>query len=130
MKNPYQSYASKAIMLAAASFFAGLVNGIFGTGGGIIIVFVLSGLYAESQLYHAKDVYAMTVGAVLIMSIASLCTYMAKDAVSSNDIFPYLLPAAFGGPIGAVLLNRFDAAVTKKIFAVLVIYAGITLIFR
>ena len=72
----------------------------------------------------------MTVGSVLIMSAASLGMYIKGEVVTWNDILPYLLPAAVGGIIGAFLLDRLNAALMKKIFAVLVIYAGITLIFR
>ena len=130
MKNLYKPCLWKFFGIALAAVLAGVVNGLFGTGGGIIIVFLLSGLYAESSDYHTKDIFAMTVGAVLIMSTASLFMYIRNGSVSIEDVTGYLLPAAIGGVIGAFLLDKLNAALMKKLFAVLVVYAGITLIFR
>lgn len=72
----------------------------------------------------------MTVGSVLILSVASLVMYASCGAVSFADTADYLLPAAIGGVFGAFLLDKTKATLMKKIFAALVIYAGITLIFR
>ena len=130
MKNNYKKYAGILFAVVITGLISGVVNGLFGTGGGIIIVYLLSKLYADSDKYHTKDIFAMTVGSVLIMSAASLGMYIKGEVVTWNDILPYLLPAAVGGIIGAFLLDRLNAALMKKIFAVLVIYAGITLIFR
>lgn len=72
----------------------------------------------------------MTVGSVLIMSVASLIMYARSGTVSLTDTANYLLPAAIGGICGAFLLDKTNASLMKKIFAALVIYAGITLLFR
>ena len=130
MKNPYHKQWKETLFLILAGLAAGVVNGLFGTGGGIIIVFLLSGLYAGSPDYHTKDIFAMTVGAVFIMSISSLFIYLKDGALTFADASPYLLPAAIGGVIGAFALDRFNAALLKKIFAALVVYAGATLMFR
>ena len=130
MKNPYRKQWKTACFLILAGLAAGVVNGLFGTGGGIIIVFLLSGLYAGSADYHTKDIFAMTVGAVFIMSAASLVIYLKDGALTPGDASPYLIPAAVGGVIGAFALDRLDATLLKKIFAALVVYAGITLMFR
>lgn len=130
MKNNYKKYTGILIAVIAGGLASGIVNGLFGTGGGIIIVYLFSRLYAGSDRYHTKDIFAMTVGSVLIMSAASLGIYIKNGAVEWNETIPYLIPAALGGILGAFLLDRIDAAVMKKIFAVLVVYAGITLMLR
>lgn len=130
MKNNYKKYAGILFAVVITGLAAGIVNGLFGTGGGIIIVYLLSRLYAGSDKYQTKDIFAMTVGSVLIMSAASLGIYIKNGAVSWSETIPYLIPAAIGGILGAFLLDRLNAAVMKKIFAALVIYAGITLMLR
>jgi len=130
MKNNYKKYTGLLLIIVITGLSAGIVNGLFGTGGGIIIVYLLSRLYTGSDKYHTKDVFAMTVGSILIMSAASLGIYTKSGAVSWNETMPYLIPAAIGGIIGAFLLDRLNAAVMKKIFAALVIYAGVTLMLR
>lgn len=130
MRNRYKKYTGLFFAVLGGGLVAGVVNGLFGTGGGIIIVYLLSRLYAESCEYQTKDIFAMTVGSVLIMSAASLVMYARGEEFSLSEATDYLLPAAIGGLIGAFLLDRTNATLMKKIFAVLVIYAGITLIFR
>lgn len=130
MRNHYKKYTGVFFSVILTGFLAGVLNGLFGTGGGIIIVYLLSRLYAGSHEYHTKDIFAMTVGSVLIMSASSLFIYMRSGELSLSETANYLIPAAAGGVIGAFLLDKTNAAIMKKIFAVLVIYAGITLMFR
>lgn len=130
MRNHYKKYTGVFFSVILTGFLAGVLNGLFGTGGGIIIVYLLSRLYARSHEYHTKDIFAMTVGSVLIMSASSLFIYMRSGELSLSETANYLIPAAAGGVIGAFLLDKTNAAIMKKIFAVLVIYAGITLMFR
>ena len=130
MRNRYKKYTGLFFAVLLTSLFAGVVNGLFGTGGGIIIVYLLSRLYAVSSEYQTKDIFAMTVGSVLILSVASLVMYASCGTVCFADTADYLLPAAIGGVFGAFLLDKTKATLMKKIFAALVIYAGITLIFR
>ena len=130
MKNKYKRYWKVLPATVLISLTAGVINGLFGTGGGILIVYLLSWLYRDSASYDTKDIFAMTVGAVILMSCSSLYFYLKNGYVSFSDTSGYLLPAAIGGIIGAFLLDKLNASLMKKIFAVLVIYAGITLIFR
>lgn len=130
MKNNYKKYTGTAIAILMTGLAAGIVNGLFGTGGGIVIVLLLSRLYKGSARYDAKDVFAMTIVSVVVMSVFSAERYFTKGAVTVSDVMPYLIPAAIGGILGAFLLDKIHAAVMKKIFSVLVIYAGITLLLR
>lgn len=130
MKNKYKRYWGILPATVLISLAAGMINGLFGTGGGILIVYFLSRLYRDTNSYDTKDIFAMTVGAVILMSSSSLYFYLKNGYVSFSDTSEYLLPAALGGIIGAFLLDKLNASFMKKIFAALVIYAGITLIFR
>jgi len=102
MKNNYKKYAGILFAVVITGLISGVVNGLFGTGGGIIIVYLLSKLYAGSDEYHTKDIFAMTVGSVLIMSAASLGMYVRGGAISWSDTLPYLLPAPPRGAGGWV----------------------------
>ena len=61
MRNRYKKYTGLFFAVLGGGLVAGVVNGLFGTGGGIIIVYLLSRLYAESCEYQTKDIFAMTV---------------------------------------------------------------------
>ena len=111
-------------------FAAGILNGLFGTGGGIFIVFLLSRIYAKSQEYDQKDCFAMTLSVTLVFSIVSLFGYLKNGSLEAKQLAPIFLPAALGGMTGAFLLNHINADLLRKIFAGLIVYAGISLILR
>ncbi len=130
MKNRFRNCGHLFLRVVLVSLAAGFVNGLFGTGGGILIVLFLSHIYAGDPVYQTKDRFAMTVGAIAICSLASTFLYWRRGAFTFADASPFLIPAAIGGLLGAFLLDRLDAALFKKLFALLVIYAGGTLLFR
>ncbi len=110
-------------------FAAGLLGGLFGSGGGILIVFLFSKIYANSEKYTERDRFAMTLICTALLSAVSLFSYLKNGAVSFSDILPILLPAALGGITGAFLLDKLPLAFVRKLFAVLIIYAGAVMLF-
>ena len=120
----------KILPFLLGSLAAGAINGLFGMGGGIVIYFMLSRMYAQNDEYDAKDIFAMTVISVLIMSLSSAFLYFSSGAFSVSDALPYMLPAVLGGIAGAFALSYIKTSLLKKIFAVIMVYGGISLIFR
>ncbi len=121
---------SGVLFLCLCALAAGVVNGIFGTGGGIVIVFALSRFSRTHAAISKKDIFAATLFACFAMSLSSAAIYALSGKASPEDALPYLLPAAAGGVFGALLMDRIKASVLSKIFALLVIWAGISLIMR
>lgn len=121
---------STLLVITVLAFFAGVIGGLFGTGGGILIMILYSRIFKGSPEYSRKDLFAMTVLTVSIMSLSSLFSYMKNGAVSISDIAPTWIPAVIGGILGAFLLDKIKTKWLNRIFALLVIYAGITLICR
>lgn len=126
MKNLFFRFSA----IAAMGFSAGLLGGLFGTGGGILIVLLFSRIYAGSGEYGEKDCFAMTLAVTLLFSCVSLCSYIKNGVLSAGEFAPRLLPAALGGLAGAFLLDCINTALLRKIFAGLVIYAGFSLIMQ
>ncbi|MBO5024288.1 MAG: sulfite exporter TauE/SafE family protein [Clostridia bacterium] len=121
---------SGIFFLCVCALAAGVVNGVFGTGGGIITVFALSRLSRTNTSLSKKDIFATTLFACFAMSLSSAAIYALSGKASPEDALPYLLPAALGGVFGALLMDKIKPAVLSKIFALLVIWAGISLIMR
>ncbi len=129
--NPFfQKNLRKILFILLLSLLAGIVGGLFGTGGGILIVFLFSRILGESEETDRKDLFAMTVLAVAILSCASLVSYLGAGAVTAEHIAPSVLPAVAGGLFGAFLLDKLDTKWLNRIFALLILYAGGTLLFR
>lgn len=119
-----------AALLALCGFSAGILNSLLGTGGGIIITFALSRLYAKSSSYSTKDIFAMTLASVFIMSGGTCIMYIICGMLDIKAALPFLPFAFIGGAVGALLLSKLSSAVFKKIFSILVIFAGISMVMR
>ena len=113
---------SEKIWIILGGLLAGFVNGLLGTGGGIILVFLLGKVLKNVE---RKDVFATTLMVTLVLSVVSTLMYLSKGVISfSADSISYFLSAGVGGYIGAYLLERLSVGVVKKVFGVLVIIAG------
>lgn len=117
----------RALTLAATGALAGLINGMLGTGGGIISVFALTKIYAASAEYSTKDIFAMTYASSAVMSVAAAVMYLARGSFALGDAAPFILPSVVGGIAGAILLDHVKADVFRKLFALLVIWAGLSM---
>lgn len=117
--------ALKILLIVLVGLISGVINGVFGTGGGIVLVFLLSGLLNEKKGYSPRDAFATVIAIVLPMSLLSAYFYVRDESVSFSSASDYLLPAALGGITGALLLDKINLKFLKKLFALLVVYAGI-----
>ena len=104
---------------------AGTINGLLGTGGGVLLVLLLAKLFKAD----AKDAFAQSLLMILPLSAVSVFVYCQTGGVSLARVHPYLFPAVIGGMLGAYLADRIDARVLKIIFAILVVYSGVRMIF-
>ena len=119
-----RSEAKKRSMLfALAGILSGIVNGLLGTGGGILTVLFLSKIYAKDSSYSTKDIFAITLCSSVIMSMASLLFYLSSGCFSVSDSALYMLAAVPGGVLGAILLEKLSSKTMKLIFALLVVWA-------
>ena len=125
-KKPFFTVAA----IASCGFCSGMLNALIGTGGGIVITFLLSKLYAKSDMYSTKDIFSMTLASVAVMTVGTVFMYVRRGIVSITDASPFIIPAAIGGAIGATILDRIDAAIMKRIFALLIIWAGVSSFFK
>lgn len=111
------------IPIAAAGLGAGIVNGLLGTGGGILLLWVLR------RYERPQDAFASALVCILPLSLLSVLLYCRSGTVSltdlvSADILPYLLGAIPGGILGAYLLDRLKLSVVQYLFAALLIFSG------
>ncbi len=108
---------------------AGFLNGLLGCGGGIVIVTLLSLLTNETE-HDGRDVFAASVAAILPMSAVSAVMYLYRTDADVNAVSPFILPAIAGGAVGALLLDRLPTRHVKKLFAALIVWAGVSLILK
>lgn len=114
----------KKLFLALCGTIAGFLNGLLGTGGGIAIIYTLNRLFPEED---PKDNFATSVSAMLPMSVVSAGSYLSAGSFVLGDALVYIPSAVVGGVLGALFLCRIKTGLLKKIFACVVIYAGVNM---
>lgn len=77
-----------------------------------------------------KEAHATSVAIILPICAVSAIFYLQQGAVSVYDALPYLLWGLIGSAIGVVLMKKLSGSVLRKIFALMMLWAGIRLITR
>ncbi len=124
-----KSFFRRSLPYLLLGSVAGFVNGLLGTGGGILLLFG-SYLLNRGRKTDTRDLFASTALVTLILSAVSAVIYFLKGSVETASLPSYLIPALFGGALGAILLDRLPTRFLEKLFAVLVIVAGGLMLFR
>lgn len=112
----------KALLLGVA---VGLVNGIFGAGGGMLAVPILKRNGLEQKVAHAN-----AVAVILPITIISAALYLIKGNVTLSDSFAYIPTGLAGSVIATFLLQKFSNTLLQKTFSIFMIYAGVRLLMR
>ena len=113
------------IILSAVS--AGAVNGILGTGGGIILAIFLSRLL-KNEKEAFKSALCVTLLATFLMSFAGAVFHLSNNVISFKDVLPYLPASIIGGLAGAFIFSKIKPKLLNIIFSLLIIFAGIRML--
>lgn len=115
----------KKYKLSAGGFFVGIINALFGAGGGIIAVPLLT----KSGLTQ-KEAQATAVSVILPLTVITSAVYYYNGNLDFWKTVPYIIPGIFGAIIGSTVLKKLPDKVLKKIFAVFMIWMGVRLIIK
>ena len=110
-----------SIKCALSGVAAGVLNGLFGAGGGMVLVPLLTGWC------NLEDRKAFATGLVIIlpMCLVSLSVYLFHDAVDFFGSIPYLLGGFAGGLLGGYLFHRIPVKWLHRTLGLLILYGGI-----
>ena len=100
---------------------AGLANGLFGGGGGMVFLPILSRWGGLSQ----RKLYATCVGVIFPVCLVSAAVYLWRGSVSLSAALPYLAGGLIGGWLGGKLYGKVPTGVLKWLFAAFLFYAGV-----
>ena len=73
-------------------FFAGLLNGLLGAGGGIILVRGAEKVMPR-EYHDSRDVFANALCVMLPLSAVSALAYVLRGSVHGLEFAPFILPA-------------------------------------
>ena len=100
---------------------AGLANGLFGGGGGMVFLPILSRWGGLSQ----RKLYATCVGVIFPVCLVSAAVYLFRGELSLLTALPYLAGGLAGVWIGGRLYGRVSVKWLKWLFAGFLFYAGV-----
>lgn len=118
-----KAWRNKKIIIGGA--LAGFVNGLLGSGGGMIAVPAL-----EKSGMSAKESHSGSIAVILPLSIFSACMYVTGDRVELTDALPYIPAGVIGAFFGAWLMKKISSDLLRRIFGAFAIWAGIRMLMR
>ena len=116
----------RALILMGFGIGAGLLSGMFGLGGGIIIV---PGLMFALKM-DQRRAHGTSLAGVLPISMASIITYWSHDHINWNVAIWLAIGSVVGALVGARLLAVLPKRVLTMLFVAVLAIAGIRMFFE
>ena len=120
-----QATSTHTVRVVLVGLVAGFLSGLFGVGGGILIVPALVLLLGFTQ----RLAHGTSLAAVLPIAIASLTSYAIEDKVDWKVGALLAVGAVAGAVIGTHILHRLPHDMLAIIFAVLLVATAVRLLF-
>jgi uncharacterized membrane protein YfcA len=110
--------------LLLIGFFTGLINGLFGSGGGTVLVPCLVFLMdVEDHKAHAT-----AIAIILPLSILSSIIYYRYNVVDISLTVKVAIGSILGGIVGSMVLNKLSVNVLRKFFGAVMIIAAVRMV--
>jgi uncharacterized protein len=107
--------------LIAIGLAGGVLSGLLGVGGGIVMVPLLVFWVGYAQ----RDAHAISLGAIIPISLAGVVTYGVAGEVNVWDALALAAGAVAGARIGAGLLARLEEYALKFAFGVFLVAVAV-----
>ncbi len=116
---------SKTVKKLAGGLLIGVVNGLFGAGGGIIAVPLLKKGGMQTHTAHASSV-----AIILPLSVFSLILYIIYGRLKLADGAPYIISGLVGAVGGSLFLKKISGKILHAAFGAMMIYAGVRMFLK
>lgn len=115
----------KKIAMCLASLAIGVVNGLFGAGGGMLAVPCLTYIWGLDE----KSAHATAIAVILPLCLVSSIVYATSGNFDAAVILPTVIGVTAGGIIGAALLKKMSPDAVSFLFYTLMAFAGFKMVF-
>lgn len=107
-------------------FITGVVNGLFGSGGGTIVVpAMIFSLGIEDHKAHAT-----AISIIFPLSVISTFIYFRHGDIDLKSALLVTVGGIIGSFIGAKFLNKIPSNILRKIFGIFMIFAAIRMVIK
>lgn len=100
---------------------AGAVNGLFGAGGGMVLVPLLTGLTKLPE----DEIFPSSVSIILPICLVSLSVSLCSHSIPWNTAIPYMIGSASGGILAGLLGRRIPTIWLHRFLGVLILWGGV-----
>lgn len=114
----------KKILIIVASLLAGFATGVFGGGGGMIIVPILTGLYG----LQPTKAHATAIATIFPLCLVSVIFYLTHGGWQWRSGLVVTAGVVVGGIVGALLMKKIPAKWLQPVFYILMIVGGIKML--
>jgi uncharacterized membrane protein YfcA len=111
----------KYIGSALAGIGAGAINGLFGAGGGMVLVPLLTWLTKLED----DEIFPASVSIILPICLVSLSLTFQKGTVPWDTVWLYLFGSAAGGVLAGFLGKQIPTLWLHRLLGVLILWGGI-----
>ena len=115
----------KKILTCFCSIFIGIVNGLFGAGGGMLAVPCLNYICGLDE----KSAHATAIAVILPLFLVSTIVYAIGGNYRKEVILPVVIGVTIGGILGALFLKKISPNALSFLFYALMTFAGFKMIF-
>lgn len=109
------------IRCALAGFCAGAVTGLFGAGGGMVLVPLLVLLTDMEE----DAIFPASVSIILPICLVCLIQYALDGSLPWKEALPYLLGSCGGGILAGLLGRRLPVLWLHRLLGALILWGGI-----
>ncbi len=111
---------TKFLGVAAAGALAGMVNGLFGAGGGMVLVPLLTMLTDMEE----EEIFPSSICIILPICLVSLTVTVLTGTIAWKEALPYLLGSAGGGIAAGVWGKRIPVKWLHRGLGILILWGG------
>ncbi|MBQ6997154.1 MAG: sulfite exporter TauE/SafE family protein [Oscillospiraceae bacterium] len=109
------------IKTAFAGFCAGAVNGLFGAGGGMVLVPLLT-LLTDTE---DAQIFPASVSIIFPICIVSLCFGAFSRSLPFAEALPYLLGSIGGGILAGITAKKIPVKWLHRILGAMILWGGV-----
>lgn len=115
----------ETIKQAGLGLCSGILNGLFGAGGGMIAVPLL-----EKLGLSQKEAHATSIAIILPTSIISTVLYYLQGNINFSSAWIYLPFGLLGAILGAFLMKKISNTTLRLVFGIIIVAGAIRLLLK
>ena len=103
---------------------AGLVNGLFGAGGGMVLVPML----IRFAKIEDKQAFSSAISIILPITLVTIFVYWTRQIFPFSESIPFLIGGLGGGLLDGILFRKVTPRLLHRLFGLIIIWGGFRLL--